>query len=337
MASTTEAIHPPTAPVIFQCASCRTIIGDSYAHITSHIDLNTFTLSSAPNITIREPILLSTDDESADKGCTYSELACAGCEATLGKMYRTTLRTLDEIRDMYTISLPAATLYEVGTTNSNVDIPQGASGTYLLDKLTKLQSLVVALHERLESLESQPPSLHQNGNHDPQHLLPPAQVTESTTMPAPTRPIPRHAPINGFHPNPEADEFDAQGRSKRRRTLVQYPADQPTPADLELPPLQYTEHHPQHYLHPDHAVEGDTRMEHGREDYYANPPHRPQPLPPHQQHQPHPQSPPREIRRGPGRPRKSEAARVVPGTPRGTGRGPGRPRGSTLQRRQMGL
>ncbi|BFZ63626.1 hypothetical protein YB2330_004757 [Saitoella coloradoensis] len=313
-----------TAPVIFQCASCRTIVGDSYAHITSHIDLNTFTLSSAPNITIRDPILLSTDDGSPDKGCTYSELACAGCEATLGKMYRTTLRTLDEIRDMYTISLPAATLYEVGTTSSNVEIPQGASGTYLLDKLTKLQSLVVALHERLESLESQP--LHQTGNHDPQ------QVTDYNSMPAPapTRPIPRHAPINDSHPNPEADEFDAQGRSKRRRTLVQYPADHPTPADLELPPHPHT--YPEHAQdrHPHVEADEDPARE---QDYYANPPHQPHP----HQHQHQPQSPPREIRRGPGRPRKSEAARVVPGTPRGTGRGPGRPRGSTLQRRQMGL
>ncbi|OLL25788.1 Kinetochore protein mis18 [Neolecta irregularis DAH-3] len=97
-------------PIAFQCAKCFRIVGDSWSWVCSHRELNSISLSTV-NKSVELSEILRTSSEGIDIGSTYTTLNCKGCNIELGKMYRTTPRFLDEIRDMYSISIDAVISY----------------------------------------------------------------------------------------------------------------------------------------------------------------------------------------------------------------------------------
>jgi hypothetical protein len=50
-----------------------------------------------------------------DRGATYSPLACTGCKRILGRLYLTTPRHLDALRDAFTFDLDRLEAYTVGS------------------------------------------------------------------------------------------------------------------------------------------------------------------------------------------------------------------------------
>jgi hypothetical protein len=101
-----------TAPLVFFCSKCRTIVGDSFSFITSNQDANTLTISAASNI--KRTTELYTSYEALDEGSTYFFFLCSCCQQILGRYYVTTSQDLDHIREKFTFSIDNIFSYELG-------------------------------------------------------------------------------------------------------------------------------------------------------------------------------------------------------------------------------
>ncbi|XP_033103104.1 uncharacterized protein LOC117105909 [Anneissia japonica] len=101
---------------------------------------------------------LVTSEKGIDIGSTYRELYCVMCDEILGRVYQTTPRHLDNLRDVFTLDIPKIQSYQVGSgeqvgdfdTGDMLDMP---SSRALQDDLFKIKATVCALNERLVNLE----------------------------------------------------------------------------------------------------------------------------------------------------------------------------------------
>eukprot|EP00045_Choanoeca_perplexa_P002940 m.27821 g.27821 ORF g.27821 m.27821 type:complete len:186 (+) comp11779_c0_seq2:153-710(+) len=141
-----------SAPLVFQCSTCKAIVGDSFNWIASSEELNAITLSAAASsVTIANDLETSTD--GPDLGSTFSRFRCA-CGQALGRMYRTTARSLDQLRDLYTFDLERLSSYQLGTgTQASPDeqLTQVQAAT-IMEELEKLQHMILVHQERLDGL-----------------------------------------------------------------------------------------------------------------------------------------------------------------------------------------
>ncbi|XP_041462786.1 uncharacterized protein LOC121413876 [Lytechinus variegatus] len=145
-------------PAVFQCQHCNVIISDSIAFIAAHDDLKSITLNSV-NASVELSTKLITSTDGIDQGSTFSPLVCRGCKTVLGKVYRTTPRPLDDLRDYFTIDVNKLSVYQVGSTDSSSlpesDTPfqQFTNVKALKETTLKLQVLMCAMHQRIQNIE----------------------------------------------------------------------------------------------------------------------------------------------------------------------------------------
>lgn len=169
---------PPSPPsssfIIFQCASCRRILGDSLALTSADEDLRHITLRGACGI-VRGPCA-QTSQDGKDLGSTFHELFCEGCNALLGKVYLTTAPHMDAARNLFTLSTEALESYELGSYDHTCELPPGmvvtgaaaaaggedaaaaaaaggAPPQAVQMELTKLQNMMLVFHDRISTLE----------------------------------------------------------------------------------------------------------------------------------------------------------------------------------------
>lgn len=108
--------------VVFQCSTCRSIFGDSYAFVCSTEDLWLVTLSHVTNVALSPEV--QTANTGLDAGSSFYELLCHNCQAVLGRKYLTTPVALDGIRDLFSFSTEAITSYTLGTPCNRVKMQQ---------------------------------------------------------------------------------------------------------------------------------------------------------------------------------------------------------------------
>ena len=149
-------------PLVFQCKSCSIIIGDSWSMMSSDAEMETITLSAASNVSRADEAV--TSQQGIDVGSTFHLLHCGKCTAHLGKVYLTTARALDALRDMFTFSTDAVTSYKLGggkaatgadgaaAAGAGIEVVQ-AELAEAVDNIEKLQSLVLVADQRLTALE----------------------------------------------------------------------------------------------------------------------------------------------------------------------------------------
>ncbi|CAB4375780.1 unnamed protein product [Rhizophagus irregularis] len=145
-----------TGPLVFQCLKCRLIVGDSFAFVTADRDLNSVVLYAKPhNIRVGTDLLWSR--EGIDIGSTYIMIYCNGCNLTLGKVWRTTPRKLDYIRDLYTLNLDCVMIYQLGDfidpNSTPTDIHTLPSSRMQQISINKLKDMILILNERITTLE----------------------------------------------------------------------------------------------------------------------------------------------------------------------------------------
>jgi len=99
-------------PLVFSCAKCRTLIGDSYSFLTSNEENRTITLASSSNIQRSADVY--TSKSGNDVGSTYFNFTCLNCQTLLGRYYLTTSRDMDSQRERFTFNVDAITSYELG-------------------------------------------------------------------------------------------------------------------------------------------------------------------------------------------------------------------------------
>lgn len=172
------------APVVFQCGTCRSIFGDSYAFVGSNAQLLLVTLSAVTNVTASaEP---QTSRDGLDAGSSFQELLCAQCQTVLGRKYVTTPVALDALRGLFSFATTAIASYQLGypqlqatfadQSTASSSSSSGALQTVkreagvddavakalaadrkellkLRDDMTKVQNLLLVVDERLHHLE----------------------------------------------------------------------------------------------------------------------------------------------------------------------------------------
>lgn len=109
---TSTSVVEVTAPLVFSCSTCKTIVGDSYAFTCSNENTKSITLSAASNI--QRSAVVHTSKFGYDIGSTYFSFSCINCKTTFGKYYITTSRDLDELREKFTFSCEFLSTYELG-------------------------------------------------------------------------------------------------------------------------------------------------------------------------------------------------------------------------------
>ncbi|XP_038049302.1 uncharacterized protein LOC119722954 isoform X2 [Patiria miniata] len=103
--------------------------------------------------------LMTSTSEGIDLGSTYIHLLCKQCNEVVGKIYKTTSRQLDSLRDLYTLSIHHITSYQVGSRGQRADVglqetldlPTAKS---LKDSILKIQVMICALNNRILNIEN---------------------------------------------------------------------------------------------------------------------------------------------------------------------------------------
>ncbi|XP_030831496.1 uncharacterized protein LOC115920246 [Strongylocentrotus purpuratus] len=145
-------------PAVFQCQRCNVIISDSIAFTAAHDDLKSITVNRV-NSSVELSTKLITSTDGIDQGSTFSPLVCQGCKTVLGKVYRTTPRPLDDLRDYFTFDVNKLSVYQVGSSDSSA-LPESESPFQqytnlktLKETTLKLQVLMCAMHQRILNIE----------------------------------------------------------------------------------------------------------------------------------------------------------------------------------------
>ena len=180
---------PPMPLVVFQCSTCRSIFGDSYAFVCSTEQLWLVTLSHVTHVTLDQHV--QTAGAGLDAGSSYYELLCQNCQAVLGRKYLTTPVALDGIRDLFSFSTEAITSYTLGdpmqsSDEGAVDMQQAAAACQssmlklaadrselvrLREEMEKVKGLMVTVDDRLACLEGAEPESEEEAAR--QQRLPP--------------------------------------------------------------------------------------------------------------------------------------------------------------------
>ncbi|KAL1924765.1 uncharacterized protein VTP21DRAFT_4419 [Calcarisporiella thermophila] len=157
------------SPLVFQCKNCHFIVGDSFAWLSADQNLKAITLNStSEHVKISDELKTSTD--GIDLGSAYVNLLCKSCGAILGRVYKTTPRILDNIRDMFTFNLDSVKTYQLGKTGSNQsealsneeDLLTMPSAKALQTTLDKIKELICFLDERIGAVEEGMRALREN-------------------------------------------------------------------------------------------------------------------------------------------------------------------------------
>ncbi|XP_030851045.1 uncharacterized protein LOC105436902 isoform X1 [Strongylocentrotus purpuratus] len=104
---------------------------------------------------------LITSTHGVDQGSTYSPVECHDCHAMVGKVYRTTPRLLDDLRDNYTLDANKLSIYQIGSATTTVSPADDAASSLLnmtdlktlKETMLKLQVLMCTMHQRIANIE----------------------------------------------------------------------------------------------------------------------------------------------------------------------------------------
>ncbi|CAI2171969.1 16330_t:CDS:2 [Funneliformis geosporum] len=163
-----------TGPLVFQCLKCRLIVGDSFAFVTADRELNSVVLyglvliyyGQEKELTLEgkyeyietfNSLKSATTHFPSRLHSTYIMIYCTGCNSTLGKVWRTTPRKLDYIRDLYSLNLDRVMIYQLG---DFIDPKSTPSDTHTLPSarmqqisINKLKDMILMLNERITTME----------------------------------------------------------------------------------------------------------------------------------------------------------------------------------------
>ncbi|KAJ2157387.1 hypothetical protein GGF46_004538 [Coemansia sp. RSA 552] len=146
-----EAIN---GPVVFSCAKCRTILGDTFAYVASIPERNLFALQTVP-----ESVACGKTRQVADEGSVYYNLSCVECDAVVGRRYMTTSEELDAIRNAFALDISKVITYELGkcmgdrSSDEGRPPPEFYTSVAFHEDLTMVKSNVTAIAAKLQRLE----------------------------------------------------------------------------------------------------------------------------------------------------------------------------------------
>lgn len=99
--------------VVFQCGSCRSVVGDTLSEYEAHLESKTISLRAARCVEVEDKMKMS--NTGFDAGCTYRRILCSECNNPLGRVYGSTTPALDSRRCTYTFDTTTLVSYQLGT------------------------------------------------------------------------------------------------------------------------------------------------------------------------------------------------------------------------------
>ncbi|CAM9377335.1 unnamed protein product, partial [Phaeothamnion confervicola] len=121
-----------SAPLVFLCVGCRSVLGDTWAFVSSDAATKSVTLRGTPCRVSPKCLFGFVHIKGENLPCLFTFLGRserhhqgAGASATIGRTYISTPRHLDAMRDMFVFDTDAICSYELGRCEllSEVDDP----------------------------------------------------------------------------------------------------------------------------------------------------------------------------------------------------------------------
>lgn len=117
-----------SADVVFQCGTCRTVLGDTLSEYEAHLESNSISLRAARNVVIKGKMEMA--DTGYDAGCTFKAIQCAYCESIIGRVYSSTTPALDNRRSTFTFDTRSLISYQLGSCRTlGGEVPITPEGT----------------------------------------------------------------------------------------------------------------------------------------------------------------------------------------------------------------
>lgn len=147
-------------PVLFQCIHCRNIVGDSLSLISTSETLKVVVVSSCTSVT-KSP--RSTTVESS----TFCDVNCSRCRNPLGKLYSSspdeslTQGVAFDVDSLQSYVLGSAVMTGSAIPETSREIARAESTLpptaedKLRSELLKVQTIILLMNERLQSLETE--------------------------------------------------------------------------------------------------------------------------------------------------------------------------------------
>lgn len=148
---------------VFQCKKCRRIISDtlSWCGAVDDDELKVFVVSSVVPESIKTDPQLTMAQNGLDRGSSYNDLLCAGCNTLLGRIYVTTTQHMDFARGMYAFLAEEMAFYLCGSykqAEPGIDEAIRAmlkpSPTATAKQLAMIQTMIMSIHTQLDALSS---------------------------------------------------------------------------------------------------------------------------------------------------------------------------------------
>ncbi|XP_061177169.1 uncharacterized protein LOC133185894 isoform X2 [Saccostrea echinata] len=145
-------------PMVFQCAQCNVIVGDSTAWVCIDDISRTITLNNVTSAVVEEE--MKTASTGFDAGSTYYKMACATCKEEIGRKYKGAVNHLDSARGKYTLFVDKLSSYQIGSfdkerseTTDMSDILSMANIRDIHVQLSKLTAVMQGMNDRVLALE----------------------------------------------------------------------------------------------------------------------------------------------------------------------------------------
>jgi len=165
VSSNVVSLEAPERPLVVFCSNCKTILGDTNSFVCTHAELKTITLRSAYSVKLtRDEVETPTKGLAA--GSTFHRIYCDSCAQCVGKVFLSTTRDLDPMRDVYTFDSKAIRSYELsegrgsrGGAHDDAGGGQQASAVLaerlevLETQMLKVENLMLLFNERIDVLE----------------------------------------------------------------------------------------------------------------------------------------------------------------------------------------
>ncbi|CAN8074412.1 unnamed protein product [Agarophyton chilense] len=106
--------HPANfSDIIFQCANCHIVVGDTRSPHVVDLDNNILSLGAASNIKSEDKLHICQNGFAT--GCTFRRLLCDSCNTPVGRTYTSTTAALDQYRSLYTFDYDSLDTYRLGS------------------------------------------------------------------------------------------------------------------------------------------------------------------------------------------------------------------------------
>ena len=147
-----------THPIVFMCASCNLIIGDSLSLVELDESAAKLRLERSTNVVLapNSPVLEIDDVSDPHLGCSTSPVACSGCSTQLGNKFVNVPSSLRELQDQIDFDTNKLASYQTGSLGlraSKSPNPNTIRAKGDDDEISMLKQTVLALHQRLAEVE----------------------------------------------------------------------------------------------------------------------------------------------------------------------------------------